>query len=359
MTAALASPADSATPPFSESAAHLSVLLDEAVQGLRIIPEGIYVDATYGRGGHSALILQALGPKGRLIAFDRDPAAVENAKRISDARFEIIHAPFSELKRQLEQRGVAHIDGLLADLGVSSPQLDQAERGFSFRADGPLDMRMDPTRGMPVSDWIAHASTQELKEVIAGYGEERFAFQIADAIKARCTAHPRGEAEPLDSTKALAELVAETLRRCGARKEPGQHPATRTFQALRIYINSEIEELTSLLQAAVELVRESGRIAIISFHSLEDRVVKQFFRDQSGKAVADPGDRRLSRGQQAFLKSVQDQQTRRGEREINRPRLRLLGRVRPSAEEVSRNPRARSATLRIAERLGAAGQGAI
>ncbi len=358
MTAALASPSDSATPPFSESAAHLSVLLDEAVQGLRIIPEGIYVDATYGRGGHSALILQSLGPKGRLIAFDRDPAAVENAKRITDTRFEIIHAPFSQLQQALAERGVAQIDGLLADLGVSSPQLDEAQRGFSFRADGPLDMRMDPTRGVPVSDWITQASTQELKEVIAGYGEERFAFQIADAIKARCTAHARGEAEPLDSTKALADLVAEALRRCGARKEPGQHPATRTFQALRIYINSEIEELTSLLQAAVEIVRESGRIAIISFHSLEDRLVKQFFRDQSGKAVASSGDRRLSRGQQAFLNSIQDQAVRRGGHPASQPRLRLLGRIRPSTEEVRRNPRARSATLRIAERLGSASQGA-
>lgn len=359
MTAALASPADSAIPPLSESAVHLSVLLDEAVHGLRVIREGVYVDATYGRGGHSALILRALGPTGRLIAFDRDPAAVANAKRITDARFEIIHAPFSELKLQLAQRGVTQIDGLLADLGVSSPQLDEAQRGFSFRADGPLDMRMDPTRGMPVSEWISHASIQELKEVIAGYGEERFAFQIADAIKTRCTAHTRGEAGPLDTTKALADLVAETLRRCGARKEPGQHPATRTFQALRIYINSEIEELTSLLQAAVELVRESGRIAIISFHSLEDRVVKQFFRDQSGKAVATRDERRLTRGQQAFLQSIEDQQTRRGERAANRPRLRVLGRIRPSEEEVRRNPRARSATLRIAERLAADRQGPL
>ena len=351
MTATLASPADGENQSTLESAGHLPVLLDEAVESLNIVPGGVYVDATFGRGGHSTLILRRLGPGGRLIAFDRDPAAVVTAQKIADARFEIIHAPFSELRSHLEERGVTKIDGLLADIGVSSPQLDEASRGFSFRANGPLDMRMDPTRGIPVSVWISQASVNELKEVIAAYGEERFAFQIADAIKARCAAHARGEAEPLDSTKALAELVAETLRRCRARKEPGQHPATRTFQALRIHINSEIEELTALLQAAVDLLRESGRIAIISFHSLEDRVVKQFFRDQSGKAVAPP-DRRLSRGQQAFLDSMGDRAAHRGERMGSAPRLRVVGRIRPSVAELERNPRARSATLRVAERVG-------
>jgi 16S rRNA (cytosine1402-N4)-methyltransferase len=352
VTAALASLANSPSQHSLEPAAHLPVLLEEAIQGLNIIPEGIYVDATFGRGGHSTRILQSLGPTGRLIAFDRDPDAVSAAHAIVDKRFEIIHAPFSELQQALTDRGVAQIDGVLADLGVSSPQLDAAVRGFSFRADGPLDMRMDPTRGIPVSAWIADASAKDIKEVIASYGEERFAFQIADAIKARCDACARGEAEPLASTKALADLVAETLRRCRARKEPGQHPATRTFQALRIHINSELEELKTFLQAALDVLRESGRIAVISFHSLEDRVVKQFFREHAGKN-ASVTNKRLSRGQQAFIDSMNDQAARHASGlpgGTPSPSLRLIGRVRPSASELTRNPRARSATLRIAER---------
>jgi 16S rRNA (cytosine1402-N4)-methyltransferase len=350
VTAELASLANSPPSHPLELSAHLPVLLDEAIQGLNIIPAGTYVDATFGRGGHSTQILQSLGPSGRLIAFDRDPEAVTAAQTITDKRFEIIHAPFSELKQALTDRGVAQIDGVLADLGVSSPQIDAAGRGFSFRADGPLDMRMDPTRGIPVSAWIADASAKDIKEVIAAYGEERFAFQIAGAIKARCDAHSRGDAEPLVSTKALAELVAETLRRCRARKEPGQHPATRTFQALRIHINSELDELKAFLQAAVDVLRESGRIAVISFHSLEDRVVKQFFRDHSGKAVS-AADRRLSRGQQALIDSMKDQAARHQQRPTHAPSLRLIGRFRPSESEIARNPRARSATLRVAERL--------
>ncbi len=329
------------------------MLLHEAVNGLRIVPEGLYVDATYGRGGHSAMILQALGPSGRLIAFDRDPQAVAAAKQINDARFEIVHAPFSELVDQLRARGIEHIDGLLADLGVSSPQLEQADRGFSFRLSGPLDMRMDPTRGEPVSAWLARVSQQELQKVISDYGEERFAFQIADAIATRCAAAARGEAEPLDTTAALAALVGETFKRCRARREPGQHPATRTFQALRIHINRELEELASLLQAAVHLLRESGRIAIISFHSLEDRVVKQFFRDHSTSITAPAG--RLSRGQRALAAGLAQHQGR----DASPPMLRIIARIRPRPEELARNPRARSATLRVAERCGRTARQAV
>ena len=338
-------PCPSVTPPLLESHSHQTVLLQEAVDALCTLPHGIYVDATFGRGGHSRRILEVLGADGRVIAFDRDPEAVRMGHTIRDARFEIIHAPFSELKAQLAQRGVTQIQGLLADLGVSSPQLDNAERGFSFRLDGPLDMRMDPTRGIPVSTWLAQATTDDLRKVISDYGEERFAVPIANAITARCAAAQRGEAEPLESTAALAQLVAETLRRRGARPEPGQHPATRTFQALRIYINHETEELAALLQAAVELVYESGRIAIISFHSLEDRAVKQFFRQHAGKVTA-ARSRGVSRGQHALAQSFEP----RLEGMETAPAVRLVSRIRPSALEIARNPRARSATLRVVER---------
>ena len=327
---------------------HRPVLLQEAVRCLRVIPQGSYIDATFGRGGHSALILQQLGPSGRLIAFDRDPAAVAVGQKIHDQRFQMIHAPFSELTERLAERGIDQVDGVLADLGVSSPQLDDPQRGFSFRSRGPLDMRMDPTRGEPVSAWMAKASPDELQKVIQDYGEERFAVPIANAIAARCASAARGEAEPLQSTEDLAELVVQTLRRCRARREPGQHPATRTFQALRIHINRELEELTALLEAAVRLLRESGRLAIISFHSLEDRIVKRFFRDAAREAPPVPG-RGISRSQRALLCGLQDR--------IGRPapnsRLRVIARIRPREEEIIGNPRARSAMLRVAERCGA------
>ncbi len=334
-----------------ESIVHQPVLLHEAVEGLQLHPDGIYVDATFGRGGHSALILSALGPKGRLIAFDRDPQAVACAQSITDPRFEIIHAPFSELVSRLAERGVSAIDGLLIDLGVSSPQIDDPARGFSFRSDGPLDMRMDPTRGQPVSVWLMQTSIDELKKVIADYGEERFAFQIADAITTRCEAARRGDAAPLESTKALADLVAATLRRCRARPEPGQHPATRTFQALRIHINGELDELVVVLQAALELLRESGRLAVISFHSIEDRIVKQFIRDWSGKAPRSTADRTLTRAQEALLETITHQQSGGESSSKTSACLKPVARIRPSAAEIARNPRARSATLRIAERL--------
>jgi 16S rRNA (cytosine1402-N4)-methyltransferase len=338
-----------------ESSAHLPVLLNEAVDALAIHPSGTYVDATFGRGGHSLRILEALGPNGRLIAFDRDPQAVQVAQSFTDTRFEMIHAPFSEMKSELHVRGCQQVHGILIDLGVSSPQLDQAHRGFSFRLDGPLDMRMDPTRGEPLSIWIAHASLEELRKVIADYGEERFAVPIAHAIVARCAEASRGEAEPLDTTTRLAELVAQTLRRCGARPEPGQHPATRTFQALRIHLNGELDELHAVLQAAVDLLCEAGRLAVISFHSLEDRVVKQFIRDESGKKPPEI-DRSLTRSQRAMLEGL-SQHSGQAQRASASVRLRSVSRIRPSTEELRRNPRARSATLRVAEKMSSAQQG--
>ena len=347
MTAAVARGDSQQPSPDVQAFDHRPVLLQEAVRSLHVIPQGSYVDATYGRGGHSALILEQLGPTGRLIAFDRDPAAVAAGRKIHDQRFQIIHAPFSELPQRLAEQGIDQVDGVLADLGVSSPHLDDPQRGFSFRLQGPLDMRMDPTRGEPVSAWIAKASVDELQKVIKDYGEERFAVQIANAIAARCASAARGDAEPLQTTAALAELVVETLRRCRARREPGQHPATRTFQALRIHINREMEELAALLEAAVRLLRESGRLAIISFHSLEDRFVKQFFRDAAHTAPP-ATDRGISRSQRALLSGLQDR--------LGRPaidaRLRVIARIRPREEEIAANPRARSAMLRVAERCG-------
>jgi 16S rRNA (cytosine1402-N4)-methyltransferase len=342
VAAALANPDLGAAPTTHEASGHETVLLCEAVNGLMIDPSGIYVDATFGRGGHSLLILQALGPAGKLIAMDRDPQAVVAAQQLNDPRFHIIHAPFSALESQLHALGVTSVNGVLLDLGVSSPQLDSAERGFSFQGNGPLDMRMDPTSGEPVSAWLTHVSTSELVKVIADYGEERFAFPIADAITARCAAAAKGQAAPLATTRELADLVTETLRRCGARKEIGRHPATRTFQALRIHINHELQELEAVLPAATRMLGDHGRIAIISFHSLEDRLVKQFIRDQSGKAptVRPKG---VSRGQHALLQSMHPDQ-----HEIV---LKPIARIRPSAEEINRNPRARSATLRIAQRV--------
>ena len=338
-----------------ESSAHLPVLLNEAIDALAVHPSGTYVDATFGRGGHSLRILEALGPDGRLIAFDRDPQAVQVAQSFTDTRFEMIHAPFSEMKSELHARGCEQVHGILIDLGVSSPQLDQAHRGFSFRLDGPLDMRMDPTRGEPLSIWIAHASLEELRKVIADYGEERFAVPIAHAIVTRCAEASRGEAEPLDTTTRLAELVAQTLRRCGARPEPGQHPATRTFQALRIHLNGELDELHAVLQAAVDLLCEAGRLAVISFHSLEDRVVKQFIRDESGKKPPEI-DRSLTRSQRAMLEGL-SQHSGQAQRASVSVRLRSVSRIRPSPEELRRNPRARSATLRVAEKISSSQEG--
>ena len=298
---------------------HQPVLAQEAIEALAIRPGGLYVDGTFGRGGHSRLILERLGPSGRLIALDRDPQAAEAARGIGDARFSFFKARFSELSMV-----PAHADGMLFDLGVSSPQLDDPGRGFSFRHDGPLDMRMDPEAGMSAAEFLATAEEQEIRGVIRDYGEERFAKQIAAAIVAA-----RGR-EPLVRTRQLADLVGQAVRT----REPGQDPATRTFQALRIHVNRELEEVSLMLPQAVARLAPQGRLAVISFHSLEDRIVKRFMQQAARPEVP----RRLP------LKAS----------EMPQPALKLVGRAqRASIEETRRNPRARSATLRVAERTAA------
>ena len=297
---------------------HTTVLLLEAVEALLAGPageHGCYVDATFGRGGHSRLILSRLSAQGRLVAFDKDPDAVAQAQTVADARFAIRHEGFCHLG-ELSAGGV---DGVLMDLGVSSPQIDNPVRGFSFRFDGPLDMRMDTTRGQSVADWLATAEVEQITEVIRDYGEERFAFQIAKALVAR-----RQERGPISSTAELAQLVADTVKT----REPGKDPATRTFQAFRIFINAELEELEQALEASLTVLAPGGRLVVISFHSLEDRIVKQFIAKHAKEVV----DRRVP-----FAKPVA-------------MRLHALGRIKPSAQEVQANPRARSAIMRVAER---------
>jgi 16S rRNA (cytosine1402-N4)-methyltransferase len=304
--------------------AHQTVLLGEAIDALAIRAEGVYVDATFGRGGHSRLILERLGPRGRLVALDKDPDAVAVATRISDARFSVVHASFAELAGALEGLGLEGVDGVLLDLGVSSPQLDDAARGFSFRRDGPLDMRMDTSRGQTAAQWLETASEVQIREVIRDYGEERFAKQIAKAIVAA------RQREPVVTTGQLAAIVGAAVRT----REQNKDPATRTFQAVRIYLNQELAHLSLALPQILDLLTPGGRLAVISFHSLEDRIVKQFMR---AAARADVPIRLPLR-----------------ERELPQPRLRLIGKpVRPSAEEIEANPRARSATLRVAERTEA------
>lgn len=305
--------------------AHTPVLLHPAVDALAIKarPDGTFVDATFGRGGHSRLILQQLGPRGRLIAMDRDPDAVAAAREIRDRRITAVHARFSELQTKLDALQAGDIAGVLFDLGVSSPQLDDADRGFSFRFDAPLDMRMDRTEGMSAAQWLEVAQEAEIREVLSSYGEERFAKQIAKAIVA---ARRRG---PIRSTGQLAALVGTAVRT----REPGQDPATRTFQALRIHVNQELEELSVALPQALAVLAPSGRLAVISFHSLEDRIVKRFMRENA-RAGALP--------EQLPVRA----------RELPSPKLRVLGKpVRADADEVRANPRARSAVLRVAEKL--------
>jgi len=310
---------------------HVPVLLQEAVAALAVKPEGIYVDATFGRGGHALRILDALGPTGRLIALDRDPSGEAVARQLADPRFHFHRAWFSTLPEVLAREQVDRIDGALFDLGIASPQIDQPERGFSFRADGPLDMRMDPSRGNSAAQWIASASEAELKGVIADYGEERFAQQIARAIVA-ARAH-----EPITRTRQLAAIVAKAVR-ARARGDRSQDPATRTFQAVRIYVNQELQELSLALEAVLPCLGAGGRLAVVSFHSLEDRLVKQFCRRHS---LPFEGDARLAR-----LAIASDA--------LPRPPLRLVGRaVRAGEVEVAANPRARSATMRVAERTKA------
>jgi 16S rRNA (cytosine1402-N4)-methyltransferase len=293
------------------------------VDALQVKEDGVYVDCTFGRGGHSREILRRLGGHGRLVALDRDPAAVAAAQDIVDARLTPVHANFGRLREALAARGIELVDGVLMDLGVSSPQLEDAGRGFSFRVDGPLDMRMDVSRGITAAQWLASASENHIGEVIRTYGEERFARQIARAVVA---ARSRGA---LDTTRQLAQIVEDAVRT----REPGQDPATRTFQAVRIFINQELEELSLALAQGLELLQQGGRLVVISFHSLEDRIVKRFMRDNAQPA---PVPRGLA------------------VREADRapPRLRLIGKpVRASQAEIAANPRARSAMLRVAEKL--------
>jgi 16S rRNA (cytosine1402-N4)-methyltransferase len=290
-------------------------LLKEAVAALVTRPDGLYVDATFGRGGHSRAILSQLSPQGRLVVFDKDPEAIAEAGRIPDTRLSVRHEGF----RHIGELPSASASGVLMDLGVSSPQIDNPERGFSFRHDGPLDMRMDTTRGQSAAQWLATAEVGQIAQVIRDYGEERFAVPIAKAIAAR-----RQERGPLASTAELAELVAGTVKT----REPGQNPATRTFQALRIFVNAELEELEQALEASLNLLEPQGRLVVISFHSLEDRIVKQFIAKHAREVV----DRRVPFAVGAPLK------------------LAALDRVKPSAEEVAANPRARSAIMRVAQR---------
>ena len=295
---------------------HTTVLLSEAVDALDLQPDGTYVDATFGRGGHTRLMLSKLSDKGRVISFDKDPEAIAVAQQIQDPRLSIRHEGFAHLGNLLP----ASVDGVLMDLGISSPQVDNPARGFSFRHDGPLDMRMDTTRGQSVQEWLAEADMQHIAEVIREYGEERFALQIAKAIDAR-----RQERGVPTSTAELAQLVADTVKT----REPGKDPATRTFQAFRIFINAELEELQQALDATLHVLRPHGRLAVISFHSLEDRIVKQFIAQHAREVY----DRRapFAPPQVMDFKAVQ--------------------RIKPSVEEIASNPRARSAILRVAERL--------
>jgi 16S rRNA (cytosine1402-N4)-methyltransferase len=308
---------------------HRTVLLDEAVDALDMIGEranGTYIDGTFGRGGHSRLILSRLGPEGRLIAFDKDLQAIATAQEVKDARFTIVHDSFATMFDALAARGIGQVDGILLDLGISSPQVDDATRGFSFRQDGPLDMRMDTTRGMSAADWLATAPEQQLEKVIRDYGEERFAFQIAKAVVARRAI------QPISTTRELAAIVANAVKT----REKGKDPATRTFQAIRIFINKELEDLEAGLIAAYRMLAPGARMSVISFHSLEDRMVKQFLASKA--KVAQP-DRRLP------IRAV----------DLPQPLMKLVAKIKPSDAEVDANPRARSAVLRVAERLGEAG----
>ena len=305
---------------------HITVLLNEAVDALAVREDGIYVDGTFGRGGHSRLILSRLGSQGRLIVFDKDPQAIEAAQKLAeqDGRVTVVHDGFSSFQTTLDKLGIEEIDGALFDLGISSPQIDDGARGFSFRFDAPLDMRMDPTRGMSAAEWIATASEQDLHEVIKNYGEERFSRQIARAIVAQ------REESPIDTTRKLAQLVAQNVRT----RERGQDPATRTFQAVRIFINRELEEVEAVLPQVMGRLKSGGRLAVIAFHSLEDRIVKQFVKKYSQHPP-------LPRW--AAVK----------EADLPLPPLKAVGKaIKPGVEETASNSRARSAVLRVAERTG-------
>ena len=308
----------------AQELAHVTVLLHEAVDALAVKPDGVYVDGTFGRGGHSRLILSKLGSNGRLVVFDKDPQAIAVARQLAetDKRVQVVHGGFAGFQAALKELGIEAVDGALFDLGVSSPQIDDAERGFSFRYDAPLDMRMDTTRGQTAAQWLAEAGEEEIREVIRDYGEERFNSQIARAIV------QQRQERPILTTGQLAQLAAQAVRT----RERGQDPATRTFQAIRIFINRELEEISAVLPQAAGYLKTGGRLAVIAFHSLEDRIVKQFIRRHSRPAP--------------LPKWVMVRESERPE-----PPLREIGKAqRASAAEIAANPRARSAVLRVAER---------
>jgi 16S rRNA (cytosine1402-N4)-methyltransferase len=310
-----------------QSATHVTVLLREAVDALNVKSGGIYVDGTFGRGGHSRLILSKLDQSGRLIALDRDEAAIANAQQIQDKRFQVAHHHFSEMTLVLKQAGIDKVDGILLDLGISSPQIDEAERGFSFRFDGPLDMRMDQTKGKTVAELLASISEKQLGEVIKHYGEERFAKQVARAI-----IKEREDGHAITTTGQLAKIVASAIPKI----EPGQNPATRTFQALRIFVNQELEELSLVLPQCLRMLAVGGRLVVISFHSLEDRIVKQFIQSEAHRDDLPAN----------FPVRAKD---------LPQPRMQAIGRaIKPSNDEVRQNPRARSAVMRVAERTAVA-----
>ena len=307
------------------SSAHVPVLLEAVITGLNLHDDGLYIDGTFGRGGHSLAILKRLGPTGRLLAIDRDPQAIATAADAlkSDPRFELAQGEFSELKEHAIKRNVlGKVDGLLLDLGVSSPQLDEAERGFSFQSDGPLDMRMDPTTGSSAADWLANVKERELRKVLFEFGEERFAARIARAIVAARSL------QPIRRTAELAKIVSEAVPSHGQRR----HPATKTFQAIRIRINDELQQLESALRASIDLLRPGGRLCVISFNSLEDRRVKRFMRDASREPAPWRG-----------LPEIPQE---------HRPPFKVIGKmISASDEEIGMNVRARSARFRVAERL--------
>ena len=309
---------------MEKSEQHITVLLHEAVNALTVKPDGVYVDATFGRGGHSRLILSQLGQNGRLVVFDKDPQAimVANVLASQDKRVSVVHDGFATFSAALTALNIDKIDGALFDLGISSPQIDEAARGFSFRFDAPLDMRMDTTCGMSAAQWLEMASEQEIHEVIKNYGEERFSRQIARAIVAQ------REIKPIVTTRQLAQLVAENVRT----RERGQDPATRTFQAIRIFINRELEEITEVLPQVLSRLNQGGRLVVIAFHSLEDRIVKQFMKQH---ATHEPVPKWVA------IREV----------DLPQPPLCLIGKaLKASQTEVTANSRARSAILRVAER---------
>ncbi|UGA54359.1 16S rRNA (cytosine(1402)-N(4))-methyltransferase RsmH [Vibrio sp. VB16] len=314
------------TEPFQ----HISVLLNESIDGLAIKPDGVYIDGTFGRGGHSRTILSKLGGNGRLFSIDRDPTAIAEANKINDPRFTIIHGPFSKMADYAEDFGLTgKVDGVLLDLGVSSPQLDDAERGFSFMKDGPLDMRMDPTTGISASQWLMQADVDDISWVLKEFGEERFAKRIARAIIAH---REDDEKEPLSRTSHLAKLISDA----SPSREKKKHPATRSFQAIRIYINSELEEIDTALKGALSVLAPEGRLSVISFHSLEDRMVKRFMRKESRGPEVPHG-----------IPLTEDQIKKLGSAALKT----VSKAIKPSSQEVEVNNRSRSSMLRIAEKL--------